>query len=287
MRTIAIALLLLLAGQAAAQTSSASSTTKISFRIPLQIVVGSITDTLYFGVNPDNTVGIDDNVALGEYLETQAPPLPPPPFPYDARFITLPGRVNAYPTGLGTGTFTDYRPYASPSQVDSFLVYFQGENVKTTDITLSWPAGLGQYSDQWEIRPYLLDYFPVTDMLQNTSVVVPASAPFKQVLIIKSGLAVSVEQPKSAIPAHMTLRQNYPNPFNPSTLISFALARTSDVRLDVFNLLGQKVRTIVNTRLNAGVHSVTFEAGDLESGMYFYRLTAGGNSIARKMTLIR
>ncbi|GAB5409841.1 MAG: hypothetical protein BalsKO_22060 [Balneolaceae bacterium] len=83
------------------------------------------------------------------------------------------------------------------------------------------------------------------------------------------------------------LSQNYPNPFNPSTNINFTLPVASNVQLTVFNLLGQKVATLVSERRNAGNHSVRFDARSLSSGIYFYQLQAGDLTLQRKMTLIK
>lgn len=83
------------------------------------------------------------------------------------------------------------------------------------------------------------------------------------------------------------LSQNYPNPFNPSTSINFTVPVTSDVQLTVFNLLGQKVATLVNERRSAGNHSVRFDARNLSSGVYFYQLQAGDFTLQRRMTLIK
>lgn len=260
---------------------------ELSFRIPLVVQVGSINDTLYFGVNPGSTVGIDDDLSLGEFLETQAPPLPPSPFPYDTRFITLPGRVNQYPTGLGTGTFTDFRPYIGPAQVDSFLLYFQGEAVKTTDIRLSWPANLGDFSDNWIIKPFVGEDFPATDMNRSTSVTVPSAMPFKQVFIIKTGLLVDVERLDAPQPRRLALLQNYPNPFNPSTRITWDVKEAGAVQLTVHDLLGNHVRTLVHRHMEAGRYTLDFNASRLASGMYLYRLTDGRNTITKRMMLVR
>jgi len=83
------------------------------------------------------------------------------------------------------------------------------------------------------------------------------------------------------------LAQNYPNPFNPSTTIKFNLPRTTEVTLEVFNNLGQRVSTLVNGRLNAGDHEVEFEGSNLSSGIYFYRLTVDDVSQKRKMVLMK
>lgn len=89
------------------------------------------------------------------------------------------------------------------------------------------------------------------------------------------------------LPTQISLGQNYPNPFNPSTTISYALPSTELVRLEVFDLLGRSVSVLVNDRVEAGSHTVRFDASLLSSGMYVYRLSAGGQIITRQMLLIR
>ena len=76
------------------------------------------------------------------------------------------------------------------------------------------------------------------------------------------------------LPEQYTLYQNYPNPFNPVTTIQFDLAEPSEADLSVYNILGEKVRTVVDRYLNAGSYDFIVHAGDLPSGMYLYRLTA-------------
>ena len=83
------------------------------------------------------------------------------------------------------------------------------------------------------------------------------------------------------------LKQNYPNPFNPSTQISFSLVQNGFVRLVVYNLLGQEVKTLINRNMEAGSHSITFDASDLQSGVYLYKLNAAGSTLTKKMILLR
>jgi hypothetical protein len=83
------------------------------------------------------------------------------------------------------------------------------------------------------------------------------------------------------------LEQNYPNPFNPSTEIRYQIAAASDVRLEVFDMLGRKVSTLVNERKPAGVYNATFNAANLSSGTYFYRLSAEGFVETRRMLLVK
>jgi len=89
------------------------------------------------------------------------------------------------------------------------------------------------------------------------------------------------------LPTEYALAQNYPNPFNPMTEISLSLPRVSEVKLDVFNLLGQKVTTIFDGELEAGTHSFSWDGSSVASGVYLYRVTAGDFVETKKMILLK
>jgi surface protein len=89
------------------------------------------------------------------------------------------------------------------------------------------------------------------------------------------------------LPAAIELHQNYPNPFNPSTVIGFELPANSDVSLKVYNMLGQRVATLLNQPKPAGRHQVSFDASTLGSGIYIYRLATDGFVQTRKMVLVK
>ena len=96
----------------------------------------------------------------------------------------------------------------------------------------------------------------------------------------------------AAIPGKYSLHQNYPNPFNPSTVISFALKENSKVTLSIYNMLGQKITTLLNKHLSSGFKTVKFDASNLSSGIYLYRLQATGDNGAsfmntKKMILMK
>ena len=105
-------------------------------------------------------------------------------------------------------------------------------------------------------------------------------------LIITDGEVVSNEF-DSGLPAAVALDQNYPNPFNPSTVIRYQLPVNSEVSLKVFDVLGREVANLIDGRMEAGYHQVTFNARDLASGMYLYRLQAGNKVFTKKFTLIK
>jgi Secretion system C-terminal sorting domain len=88
-------------------------------------------------------------------------------------------------------------------------------------------------------------------------------------------------------PANFELLQNYPNPFNPSTKITFKLQESGMTRLSVYNLLGEKVETLVNEELPVGTHQVVFDASKFSSGVYFYKLEAGNHTSVKKMMLLK
>ncbi|HUI11396.1 MAG TPA: T9SS type A sorting domain-containing protein [Bacteroidota bacterium] len=93
--------------------------------------------------------------------------------------------------------------------------------------------------------------------------------------------------PSGTVPHEYGLSQNFPNPFNPSTIIRYAIPLKSHVLLTVHNLLGQVVATVVNQDQEAGFHEVRFDAVNLSSGVYLYRLEAGKFVETRKLTLLK
>lgn len=88
-------------------------------------------------------------------------------------------------------------------------------------------------------------------------------------------------------PMEFSLEQNYPNPFNPSTTINFSTAHTAIVKLVLFNQIGEEVKTLINQEMNAGKYSLNFDASNLPSGVYFYKLTAGTFTSTKKFILMK
>ncbi len=105
--------------------------------------------------------------------------------------------------------------------------------------------------------------------------------------LILRGLMATVPQPSAVIPVAFSLSQNYPNPFNPGTTIKFELPVASQVDLTVYDILGRKVKVLVDERKDAGAYEVKFDALEMASGVYFYRMQAGHFVQTRKLLLLR
>jgi hypothetical protein len=106
---------------------------------------------------------------------------------------------------------------------------------------------------------------------------------------ISSELVFAQEQSSifTSEPYEFSLSQNYPNPFNPATMIEYTIAKADKVELKVYDLLGREVSTLVNTVQNPGSYNVTFNAVNLSTGVYFYKLTTGSFTDIKKMMLIK
>ena len=102
-----------------------------------------------------------------------------------------------------------------------------------------------------------------------------------------TGVITGIEHNNGVIPMATALQDNYPNPFNPSTVIPFDLQENTFVTLNVYDMLGRKVATLVNGQLGAGSYKVDFDAANLPSGYYIYDLKAGNFSASKKMLLTK
>jgi len=100
-------------------------------------------------------------------------------------------------------------------------------------------------------------------------------------------IVTGVKAKPASVVSGYRLDQNYPNPFNPSTKITFELAKSEKVKLAVYNLLGEEVAVLVSGIRNAGSQTITFDAKEFSSGVYFYKLEAGSTVITKKMMLLK
>jgi hypothetical protein len=106
-------------------------------------------------------------------------------------------------------------------------------------------------------------------------------------LKLKYDTTVGVEEVADAHPQIFTLYQNYPNPFNPSTTIKFALPVAGNVKINVYNTLGQLVEILVDGEMQSGYHQINFDGSELASGVYIYQLQASNFNSVKKMLLLK
>jgi hypothetical protein len=152
------------------------------------------------------------------------------------------------PFSGGTATFSF--SYTAPSTAGTITLFANGNSVNLNGSTSG---------DQWNFAP-------------------------NKTVTVKTATAV---EGSSTLPQTFTLSQNYPNPFNPSTTIKFALPEAAQVKVEVYNVLGARVATLVDEVRPAGYHLVRFEPANLPTGMYVYRLAAAKFVATRPMMFVK
>ncbi len=149
------------------------------------------------------------------------------------------------------------------------------------------PEDLGMYfaNDTGEIEGNGITDI-VVDPDKNT---ITGSVPHFSTVVVapKTAAPASVNDEETVRPDGITLSQNMPNPFNPATTISFSIPEMGNVTVDVFNIAGQRVDTLVSELLHAGSHTVTWNASEFSAGIYFYIVKSGEFSKTKKMMLLK
>ncbi len=226
--------------------------------------------TMFFGNHINATYGID---SLNSTIqECRCVPLSD----FMVFWTNIPGRVNTWNVGLFMYDFRGIPTNISKQDtfVLSFFNYFD-----TADFTIRWPKR--EYLAQRCDSMFLVDptgQIPKINMFDIDSLLIQ-DALIKSIYklrIYKYGCNIidAVQSEFSFIPTDFSLHQNYPNPFNPTTTIEYQLSFTSRVIIKVYNLLGQNISTLTDEIQQAGFKSVTWNANDAASGVYFYKLEA-------------
>ncbi len=221
-------------------------------------------------------------------LATIEPPPPPSPPPAPTLYGTtiLQGGTR-YPklrwTRSETATSYKLYTYLCEGTLDCFdgaqiSVVYEGSD--TTFIDDSVPVGT-KYSQNRE-RYYVTASNYIGESNKSNKVIYSTDLDFQWKQHDGENSETNV-----AIPTSTGLQGNYPNPFNPQTTIYYAIAEDNRVRLTVTNILGQEVKLLVDEYQNAGYKSVTFDAGNLPSGIYYYRLQTGEYTAIKKMLLLK
>lgn len=219
---------------------------------------GNTSQSLIFGESPIATDSLD--AGLGEAQ------LPPAAFGFDARFH-LPN---------GDDSWKDYR--SADKDSDDWIIIFQpGDG--GYPITFTWdnsklPTG------NFYLKDNINGTFVNVNMKTSNSYTLTNTG-ISELQIQAEGLPTAVEtKVDRVLPDIYSLSQNYPNPFNPSTVIRYGLRGISNVKIKIYNLLGQEVESLVNDFQGAGYHEVTWNASNKASGVYFYSFQA--NSVDGK-----
>ncbi len=233
------------------------------------------TDTLFFGVDPEATDGID--TILGEY---QLPPVPPTGI-FDCRFV---GNDIEPPLPIGQGLNRDYRQ-GNESLNGSKLheIKFQKGSGNLIDIHWSLPNGVsGRLYD-------LLGGVVVNDSMHgNGSITIVNNAIEKLFMRINYALgSIGIKSICGRIPDYFGLFQNFPNPFNPNTRIRFAVAKQDFIELNIYDVMGKTIAILVNNNLKPGVYEVEWNAEEFSSGIYFYKLMSDKYLETKKMILLK
>jgi hypothetical protein len=204
--------------------------------IPLTIgETGPAFATIYFGVNPNATAGIDPS--LGEYA------LPPiDPWYFDARFIS---------PFIGEGLLVDIVKFKNYAQVDTFQFSFQPEaSLGSYPMKISWPISLVKsICDSMVIKDQLVSSSVYTRMDRDSFVTITNTS-MRSLYIVKYGtfpLPVDVKPTPIDLPKGFVLYQNYPNPFNPSTNLTFSTDKTAKIQINVYDILGREVAVITRS----------------------------------------
>ena len=162
------------------------------------------------------------------------------------------------------------------------------ENIIVSD----WPIPVNlSYSDA-DLQTAGLGGFPLGDLnwfpAKKAEWLAQRTAEYATIQeALDNGTTISgIQEIGGSLPGDYKLQQNYPNPFNPPTVISYKLPISSLVTIKIYDVLGREMQTLVNKHQNAGDHSVTFSAGNLSSGVYFYRLQAGTYNCTKKFLLL-
>jgi hypothetical protein len=111
---------------------------------------------------------------------------------------------------------------------------------------------------------------------------------YSDVWLVKiSPVINAIDETPNIVINNLILQQNYPNPFNPKTIINYQIVKNSHVTLQIYDITGRKIKTLINKNHNIGEYFVSFDANGLASGVYIYKLTAGDVIKSRKMLLLR
>ena len=251
-------------------------------------------------LNPDSSAGFSFSMLLKSDFNTETMVLSKGEWANNLYELAIKKTVVQFGIKSGNSwkyTEADFSPYLTPGawvsivvvrdhEEASLKVYFDGMLIQSVEdqvvgsiSTTGYPLYIGRDFDGGRAYQGKIDDLIMYNYALSVDEVVTLAESY--------GFVVSVDDEREQIPTTYSLEQNYPNPFNPSTTIQFALPKAADVKLTVYNAIGQVVAELVNARFDGGYHRVNFDASNISSGIYFYRLEAGDFNNVQKMILLK
>ena len=189
---------------------------------------------------------------------------------------------------------------ASPDSVSVFSIGAQRNDITTCGnyAYVATDAGIFMLDISDKTSPHQVGFFSNSGYSRAVSIACSNNkiyTAFEGLIVLSNDFTTDVKENKTIISNSFSLSQNYPNPFNPSTTIEYSIPAvgdeyirpTNNVTLKIYDILGEEITTLVNKKQTPGNYDVKFNAGNLSSGIYFYRLKAGNFSKTNKMILLK
>ena len=244
------------------------------------LTVGSYTiETKMYEFNGDPELPTLTDDRYSTFTVVGVPPSAP-------QGVTISGTVGQHPTvswsANGEANLSGYKVYRKidPDE-ESFSLIATRTTSQTSytdqDVTIRTGGTAGQYAI------YYVKAYNQIDLLSEASSTVYKAVNYN----MQKRSTPNLSSEDRSTPKEYSVSQNYPNPFNPTTTLSFDLPEPSQVVLTVYDHIGREVATVVNGYRSAGHFEATFDASNLGSGVYFYRLQAGSYTAVKKMLLIK
>jgi hypothetical protein len=202
-------------------------------------------------------------------------------------------KISVEPQRFSNSLAHEFRPIWGTCNVEPPTLVWPISNSVIPDLTQTFQWNSVDRAKEYELQiidgqdDSMLEQVVTADTVHATTLPLRSSFFWKTRAINESTISEWSEVNTIIFPTQIELDQNYPNPFNPSTLITYALSEAAFTSLKVYNSNGELVSTLVNSMQNQGFYEYTFDASNLPSGVYFYRLVANDFQKTRKMLLIK
>lgn len=250
------------------------SATIASTASPASVTDGNITATLKEGSNDLSSI----TVGLKEVPGIDTSDIFAPPSNFErARIFVVDSTVHSAWKEL----VQDFRDTIGTGQEFNLCVF--NKTAKNLNLKFNIGNGLSQHEiyliDKDINRSYNLKY--------TSDVLIPSYNKLKNYSILIGDESFVNQKLAELVPQEFLLFQNYPNPFNPVTIIRFEIPASEHMTLTVYDILGRRVETLMNTNVSAGYYEIPFDGNRFASGVYFYRISAGSFSQVKKMLLLK